>query len=705
MKSIRIRYIRSAVLLLATVGLLSCEEDETAPPTPVLTTINVAVSPTSLAIGQTVTATASGLDQNGDPIAIGTIAWSTGSATVASVTAEGVVTAATAGTTPVIATVGGKTGQVSITVNPHPGIRINEVESNGGTPGDWVELINPTTAPIDISGFKFRDNDATHTFYVVPNGTIVAPGAFYLLEEAQFGFGLGQPDEAGLYNAFGALVEKFSWTTHAAVTFGRCPNGAGELVANSASTKGAVNNCLPNIKINEIESNGGTPGDWIELFNAGTTPVNVGGFFVKDDDNSRTFQIAAGTTIAPGAYLVVEEAQFGFGLGQPDAARLFDPTGVLVDSHSWTTHATTTLGRCPDGSGEFATTLASTKGTANTCATPVAAWPGADDVTTVDVVSTFTSNLSGLTYEAGTGGAPNVLWAALNGPGSVFRMILVGGLWTPDPANGWAAGKAVTYTNGTGQPDAEGITMAGTTSGAGLYVASERDNNNNTVSRNVILRYDPAGTATTMTATHQWDITADLPVVGANLGLEAITYIPDAVLTARSFFDESKNRAYAPADYPDHAGGIFFVGVEGNGIIYAYALNHTNSTFTRVATISTGFVTAAGGSAVMELAFDPATNYLWAVCDDSCNGVLGILEIDVTAGSPTLGRFKAPRLFARPASMPNVNNEGFTLAPASECVNNRKQVFWSDDNDTAGNSLRRATINCGAIAGVGATRQ
>jgi hypothetical protein len=63
-------------------------------------------------------------------------------------------------------------------------LKINEVESNGGTPGDWVEVINNGTTSVDLGGFKFRDNDPTHAQYAIPAGTTLAPGGYYLLEEA-----------------------------------------------------------------------------------------------------------------------------------------------------------------------------------------------------------------------------------------------------------------------------------------------------------------------------------------------------------------------------------------------------------------------------------------------------------------------------------------------------------------------------------------
>ena len=65
--------------------------------------------------------------------------------------------------------------------------------------------------------------------------------------------------------------------------------------------------------------------------------------------------------------------------------------------------------------------------------------------------------------------------------------------------------------------------------------------------------------------------------MGANLGLEAITWVPDTYLVASGFIDESTGAAYDPSRYPGHGTGLFFVGVEANGIIYAYALDHVDA--------------------------------------------------------------------------------------------------------------------------------
>ena len=46
---------------------------------------------------------------------------------------------------------------------------------------------------------------------------------------------------------------------------------------------------------------------------------------------------------------------------------------------------------------------------------------------------------------------------------------------------------------------------------------------------------------------------------------------------------------YNPATYANHGTGLFFVGLEANGIVYGFALDQTSSSFTRVATFSSGF--------------------------------------------------------------------------------------------------------------------
>jgi hypothetical protein len=446
----------------------------------------------------------------------------------------------------------------------------------------------------------------------------------------------------------------------------------------------------PAVRVNEVESSGGTPGDWVELINAGSTAADISGWIVRDNDDTHISTIPSGTVLAPGAFYIVEETALGFGLGGADSARLYDDSDELVDTYSWTAHATTTYGRCPDGTGDFVTQPTSTKGQPNDCLPSeptTAAWPGSAPVETVDALNTWTSNLSGLTYQPATASDPGVLWATVNGPGTLYRLLFDGTNYASDTANDWGSGKALHYPDGTGNPDTEGVTKTAWDSPF-IYTATERNNDASTVSRLAILRFDTSATGATLTATHEWNVTADLPVVGANLGLEAVTFIPDEYLVANGFRDQSTNAAYDPASYPDHGGGLFFVGVEGTGVIYAYALNHTDSTFVRVATIQSGH------PGVMSLEFDRDRGYLWAACDDTCGNLANVLTVDRAPSSPSVGGFIVRRTFERAATLPNANNEGFAIAPETECVGGQKSVFWSDDNNTGGHSLRRGSLPC-----------
>ena len=267
-------------------------------------------------------------------------------------------------------------------------MRVNEVESNGGTPGDWIELFNTGTADVDISGWVVKDNDDTHS-YVIPASTTIAAGAYYIVEEAALGFGLGAADSARVYLADGTtLVDSRSWTAHATTTYGVCGT---DFVTTTTSTKGAVNDCGSPVRINEIESNGGTPGDWIELKNTGGSTADVSGFVLRDNDDTHSFVIPAATSIPPAA-TTWPTSRRPSGSAVPTPLALFAADGTtLIDSYSWTAHATTTYARCADGTGAFATSAASTRGAVNACAGDLVTmpWPGSSAVSTVDTPNTL----------------------------------------------------------------------------------------------------------------------------------------------------------------------------------------------------------------------------------------------------------------------------------------------------------------------------
>jgi hypothetical protein len=272
-------------------------------------------------------------------------------------------------------------------------IVINEVESNGGTPGDWIELYNTNaTDSVVLDGAQLSDNDNTHSITIT--GTI-APHSFAWFQtdnSATSGnFGLGGADSARLFAA-GATpgsttpVDSYSWTNHAATTFGRYPDGAGakngsDFFTTTAATQGAANTytapvnpspaAYAGVVINEVESNGDVNGDWIELYNTRSFgSVNLTGAILADNNNGNTYTIG-NVSIAAGQYRAFY-VDSSFGLGDVDSARFFAAgtqdlaTATVISSYSWTTHSPTTYGRVPNGTGSFVITNGGTFAAANT---------------------------------------------------------------------------------------------------------------------------------------------------------------------------------------------------------------------------------------------------------------------------------------------------------------------------------------------------
>jgi hypothetical protein len=278
-----------------------------------------------------------------------------------------------------------------------------------------------------------------------------------------------------------------------------------------------------------------------------------------------------------------------------------------------------------------------------------------------------------------------VLWAVKN-KSWVFRLIKQGDLWVPDTANGCGAGKQIFFPGSVGLPDSEGLTVG---ADGALYVTTERDNANSSVALNSILRFDPTATGSTLTPTAQWNLTLDFPELNvpgkSNLGFEGVAFVPDTYLVQNGFVDQSTGSVYYPTDYPGHGDGLFFAALENDGKLYAYALN-ADGTSHRVAVVDTGL------GHVMDVQFDAGLQRIWSLCDNTCSVSSTLLKVDAT------GTIVPDVVYARPAGLPNVNIEGFAIAPDTTCVGGVREAIWSDDGISAagheGHALYRGTFPC-----------
>lgn len=148
------RHASRVVECLALVVALGCggaaAPAAPRPASPVLSDVRVELSALTLVVGASGTASASGVDQFGMPIVLSTIEWSTGTPSVATVSAAGVLTALSSGQTQVVATVGGKIGRATLTVLDVPVSSVTIAPSLATLlPGASTQLV---ATVLDVSG-------------------------------------------------------------------------------------------------------------------------------------------------------------------------------------------------------------------------------------------------------------------------------------------------------------------------------------------------------------------------------------------------------------------------------------------------------------------------------------------------------------------------------------------------------------------------
>src|SRR5690606_24698676 len=153
-------------------------------------------------------------------------------------------------------------------------------------------------------------------------------------------------DAAVLHDAADAVIDSYAYENTAPLAdWSRCPDGTGDWAHATAATPGEPNDCSVEpvagaVVLNEVDSQ---PADWVELYNPGDADFDLSGYELRDNSDDHSWRFLAGTTIAAGGFLVVDEASIGLvdgleaafrdpiGIGSADRIRLFDPAGTLLD--------------------------------------------------------------------------------------------------------------------------------------------------------------------------------------------------------------------------------------------------------------------------------------------------------------------------------------------------------------------------------------
>jgi hypothetical protein len=130
-------------------------------------------------------------------------------------------------------------------------LMINEINSNAGDPKpDWIEIFNPTSSEIDISGFGVYDKPAA--IYKFPAGTKVAAKGYFVIicdvalagaeptKYAAFGISSGGESIYLVDNKNAVINEVAVPAMPLGITYARIPDG-GATFANANSTQGTAN--------------------------------------------------------------------------------------------------------------------------------------------------------------------------------------------------------------------------------------------------------------------------------------------------------------------------------------------------------------------------------------------------------------------------------------------------------------------------------
>lgn len=320
--------------------------------------------------------------------------------------------------------------QLTVTADTGPVKRvvISEIFYNPppvlGDAYEFIELYNAEPTPVDLSGYRFTEGVA----FTFPQGATLAAGSYLVVaadaskyagpNRVVYQWTSGKLDNGGetitLVDAAGRIADTVdyddagawpvsadgagpslelrnpaldnalpeSWT--ASVANGGSPGGATGSGGGYGPPPGSVvvNEILASNAANLADPDGNAYGDWFELYNTTSAPINLGGYFVSDDPSGKPkkWRIPDGTTIPARGFLLVwaddgnttgNAFHTNFKLSQTgEAVSIADPTGRIIDSKAFGQQTTdVSYGRVTDGASDWALFTVPTPGAPNASST------------------------------------------------------------------------------------------------------------------------------------------------------------------------------------------------------------------------------------------------------------------------------------------------------------------------------------------------
>jgi hypothetical protein len=247
---------------------------------------------------------------------------------------------------------------VAVPLGRRTALKLNEWMASPTNGDDWLELFNPETQPVDLSGLLLSDTPANRALHRLP------PLSFIGNEDQAFVklLASGSPDQGADHLSFRlsangepitlaetneTIIDRVTFGAQSpGVSEGRLPDGGSSLVRFSQTPTPGESNYLPldTVVINEVLAHTDWPlEDAIELYNPTDQAVDISGWYISNSPtNLRKFKVPPSTVLPPLGYCVFYQGQFNFDPADPASFALnsahgdevviasVDPTGALT---------------------------------------------------------------------------------------------------------------------------------------------------------------------------------------------------------------------------------------------------------------------------------------------------------------------------------------------------------------------------------------
>jgi len=218
------------------------------------------------------------------------------------------------------------TANLTATLGDTGNLRLNEWAAAVTSGPDWFELFNPNPQPVALGGLFLTDAPANRTKHPIAPLSFIGVNtngwAKFIADNDpvqganHVDFSLSAAGEALALFPPGTApaIDQVTFGPQSAdVSEGRFPDGAAVRTFFTRPSPGEANWLyLTNVVINEVLSHTDPPlEDAVELRNLSAAPVDLGGWFLSDDERDRRkFRIPNGTVIPAGGYRVFYEYEF-----------------------------------------------------------------------------------------------------------------------------------------------------------------------------------------------------------------------------------------------------------------------------------------------------------------------------------------------------------------------------------------------------------